>query len=162
MPIKDRKFADKILQHLDKLDNASLQAYLLRLINDKGFLESIFNTIREAVIVIDGNLNIQFVNSACKPMLGITQEDVGKGIASFFRMIPWQQLLDKSSRIPSASRREIEIFYPEHRFLSFYLKSPMHDYTKGEAAVNHLYQQYTMLKNAIREMGGYEADEEID
>ena len=48
------------------------------------------------------------------------------------------------------------------RFLSFFLKSPMHDYTKGEEAVNHLYQQYTMLKNAIREMGGYEADEEID
>jgi len=48
------------------------------------------------------------------------------------------------------------------RFLSFFLKSPMHDYTKGEEAVNHLYQQYTMLKNAIREMGGYEADEEME
>ena len=48
------------------------------------------------------------------------------------------------------------------RFLSFFLKSPMHDYTKDEVPVNHLFQQYTMLKNAIREMGGYEADEEID
>ena len=48
------------------------------------------------------------------------------------------------------------------RFLSFFLKSPMHDYTKGEVPVNHLFQQYVMLKNAVREMGGYEADEEID
>ncbi len=48
------------------------------------------------------------------------------------------------------------------RFLSFFLKSPMHDYTVGEEAVNHLYQQHTMLKNAIREIGGYEADEEMD
>ena len=48
------------------------------------------------------------------------------------------------------------------RFLSFFLKSPMHDYTKGEVPVNHLFKQYVMLKNAIREMGGYEADEEID
>ena len=48
------------------------------------------------------------------------------------------------------------------RFLSFFLKSPMHDYTKDEVQVNHLFQQYTMLKNAIREMGGYEPDEEID
>ncbi len=48
------------------------------------------------------------------------------------------------------------------RFLSFFLKSPMHDYTKGEVPVNHLFQQYTMLKNAIREMGGYPADEPID
>lgn len=52
--------------------------------------------------------------------------------------------------------------YGIQRFLSFYLKSPMHDYTHGEQAVNNLYQQYTMLKNAIREMGGYEPDEEID
>ncbi|HBY17371.1 MAG TPA: inositol-3-phosphate synthase, partial [Porphyromonadaceae bacterium] len=48
------------------------------------------------------------------------------------------------------------------RFLSFFLKSPMHDYTKGEMPVNNLYQQHTMLRNAIREMGGYEADEEMD
>ena len=52
--------------------------------------------------------------------------------------------------------------YGIQRFLSFFLKSPMHDYTQGEMAVNHLYQQHTMLKNAIREMGGYEADEELD
>ena len=52
--------------------------------------------------------------------------------------------------------------YGIQRFLSFFLKSPMHDYTKGEVPVNHLFQQYTRLKNAIREMGGYEADEEID
>jgi len=52
--------------------------------------------------------------------------------------------------------------YGIQRFLSFFLKSPMHDYTKNEVPVNHLFQQYTMLKNAIREMGGYEPDEEID
>jgi len=52
--------------------------------------------------------------------------------------------------------------YGIQRFLSFFLKSPMHDYTQGEVPVNHLFQQYTMLKNAIREMGGYEPDEELD
>ena len=52
--------------------------------------------------------------------------------------------------------------YGTQRFLSFFLKSPMHDYTKGEEPVNNLFDQYVMLKNAIREMGGYEADEEID
>ena len=48
------------------------------------------------------------------------------------------------------------------RFMSFFLKAPMHDYTQNEIPVNNLYQQYTLLKNAIREMGGYEPDEEID
>ena len=52
--------------------------------------------------------------------------------------------------------------YGIQRFLSFFLKCPMHDFTKDEQPVNNLFQQYTMLKNAIREMGGYEADEEID
>lgn len=52
--------------------------------------------------------------------------------------------------------------YGTQRFLSFFLKSPQHDYTVDEVPVNHLFKQYVMLKNAIREMGGYEADEEID
>ena len=47
-------------------------------------------------------------------------------------------------------------------FLSFFLKSPMHDYTRGELPVNNLYQQHTMLRNALRQMGGYEADEQMD
>lgn len=52
--------------------------------------------------------------------------------------------------------------YGIQRFLSFFLKSPMHDYMCDEVPVNHLFQQYVMLKNAIREMGGYKADEPID
>ena len=48
------------------------------------------------------------------------------------------------------------------RFLSFFLKNPMHDYTEGETPQNNLFKQYTLLKNALREIGGYEPDEEID
>ena len=43
--------------------------------------------------------------------------------------------------------------YGTQRFLSFFLKSPQHDYTQGEVPENHLFRQYTNLKNAIREMG---------
>ncbi len=52
--------------------------------------------------------------------------------------------------------------YGIQRFLSFFLKSPMHDFEHDEIPVNHLFKQYVMLKNALREMGGYEADEELD
>ena len=45
-------------------------------------------------------------------------------------------------------------------WLSFFLKSPMHD--DENLPVHDLFKQYSILKNAIREMGGYEADEEID
>ena len=34
--------------------------------------------------------------------------------------------------------------YGIQRFLSFFLKSPMHDFTKGEEAVNNLFDQYVM------------------
>ena len=47
-------------------------------------------------------------------------------------------------------------------WLSFYLKSPMHDYEKGIEPVHDLFQQYVIFKNAIREMGGEEPDEEVD
>lgn len=47
-------------------------------------------------------------------------------------------------------------------WMSFYLKSPMHNYVEQEEPIHDLFQQYIMLKNAIRTMGGYEADEELD
>ena len=50
--------------------------------------------------------------------------------------------------------------YGIQTWLSFYLKSPMVDFE--HEPVHDLFEQYAMLKNAIREMGGYEADQEID
>ena len=45
-------------------------------------------------------------------------------------------------------------------WLSFYVKKPMtYD---GERPVHDLFQQFDMLKNRIRELGGYEADQELD
>ena len=52
--------------------------------------------------------------------------------------------------------------YGIQHFLSFFMKSPMHDYRAGEQPVNRLYQQYTLLKNALRELGGYDPDEPLD
>lgn len=45
-------------------------------------------------------------------------------------------------------------------WLSFYLKSPMHDFE--HKPVHDLSEQFAMLKNKLRELGGYEADQEID
>ncbi len=47
-------------------------------------------------------------------------------------------------------------------WMSFYLKSPMHNYVEKEEPIHDLFQQYILLKNAIRTMGGFEADEELD
>ena len=45
-------------------------------------------------------------------------------------------------------------------WLSFYVKKPM-TYDDGRP-VHDLFQQFAMLKNRIRELGGYEADQELD
>ena len=47
-------------------------------------------------------------------------------------------------------------------WMSFYLKSPMHNYVEKEEPIHDLFQQYILLKNTIRTMGGFEADEELD
>lgn len=45
-------------------------------------------------------------------------------------------------------------------WLSFYLKSPMHDFE--HKPIHDIFVQFAMLKNSLREMGGYEADQELD
>ena len=45
-------------------------------------------------------------------------------------------------------------------FMSFYSKAPMHK--DGEKPVHDLFKQFAMLKNKIRELAGYEADQELD
>lgn len=45
-------------------------------------------------------------------------------------------------------------------FMSFYCKAPMHK--DGEKPVHDLFKQFAMLKNKIRELAGYEPDQELD
>lgn len=47
-------------------------------------------------------------------------------------------------------------------WLAFFLKSPMHDAAHHEEPLNDLFQQYTVLKNKLRKLGGYEPDEELE
>ena len=51
-------------------------------------------------------------------------------------------------------------YYGIQEFLSFYSKAPMHK--DGDTPTHDLFKQFAMLKNAIRVMGGYEADQELD
>lgn len=55
-------------------------------------------------------------------------------------------LLDLCLLIDLALRRGLS---GTQRWLSFFLKAPMHDYTKGEHPVNDLFKQYEMLKEAL-------------
>ncbi|NMA40820.1 MAG: PAS domain-containing protein [Lentisphaerae bacterium] len=122
MDKKNSKFYDRLLERLDRLDPASLQTYLLRLIKEKGFFENVFNNLREGIIVIDNDLKIRFVNRAAGNLLGIDQDAIGASIGTYFKQMVWEELRDTDPESwGTYSRRELEVFYPEHRFLSFYL-----------------------------------------
>jgi len=117
-----KNFYDRMVDRLDRLDPSSLQLYLLRLMQEKGFLEGIFNSIREGIIVIDNTLRIRIINTAALNFFGIKENAVGQYISKYFKQFAWDELLQVApENWGRFSRRELEVFYPERRLLSFYL-----------------------------------------
>ena len=117
-------FEKRLMERLDRLDPDMLQGHLLGLIKEKGFLEDVFNTIREAVIVVDGNLDIYYFNQASQTLLGLNDMATGEYIGKYLKQLDWTELLKGSEageRWRRLSRREMEVFYPEHRYLDFYI-----------------------------------------
>jgi PAS domain S-box-containing protein len=116
-------FLDKLIERLDKLDAGSLHTQFLRLAGDKGLLETIFHAIQEGLIVLDGHGRITYANRAAESMLGFSAAAAeGVSISRYLPDIEWKQVFDLDeqewSRLVS---REIEITYPSHRFLDFYI-----------------------------------------
>ena len=116
-------FLDKLINRLDRIDPGSLQTHFLRLANEKGLLETIFNAVREGLIVLDHKGKITYANRAAGKLLGFSSDAVmGDSIQRYLREIEWDRVLKLDekewSRLVS---REIEITYPEHRFLDFYV-----------------------------------------
>ncbi len=116
-------FLDKLIDRLDRLDAGSLQTQFLRLAKEKGSLETIFHAIQEGLVVLDGRGRINYANRAAEKLLGFAADQaVGQPIARYLREFDWQSVLDLDadewSRVVS---REIEIAYPERRFLDFYI-----------------------------------------
>lgn len=113
---------DKLIDKLDPQDKNNIHAYLGRKLREKSFYSAVFNTIREGIIIIDKKLRIRFVNSAAFNLLGLPGNIENQNISRFLRDIDWKRLLlEKEDDWYSISRREIEIFYPVHRFLLFYI-----------------------------------------
>lgn len=121
---KSNKFEKRLMERLDRLDPDMLQGHLLGLIHEKGFLEDVFNTIREAVIVVDESLDIFYFNRASQTLLGLNEGANGEYIGKYLKQLNWVELLkggENGGRWWEVSRREMEVFYPEHRYLDFYI-----------------------------------------
>lgn len=111
-------FLDKLITRLDKLDPGEVQAYVMRLVREKGFFEKVFEALQEGVIVTDPDGRVTFINSAAAGFFGVAVADwLGEPVERHLRGVLWQELIEGQG----TSSRDLEITYPEHRFVNFYV-----------------------------------------
>jgi PAS domain S-box-containing protein len=116
-------FLEKLVARLDRVEHGEVQQIVTRLIREKGFLEKVFEALQEGVILLDPNGVIDFVNQAACRFFGLDPDRAaGEPLSSQIRGLDWKTL-GKPGRTIS---RDLEVFYPENRFLNFYL-SPIDD-----------------------------------
>lgn len=114
-------FLDKLIARLDQVEPAEVQRLVMRLVREKGFLESVFESLQEGVLILDPDGQITYVNHSASRIFGIDPlKSIGKNLSLTIRGLNWKKLADPE-RIVS---RDMEVLYPEQRQLNFYL-SPM-------------------------------------
>ena len=111
-------FLEKLIERLGRVGPEEVQNYLLRLAQEKGFLETIFNSIQEGIIVTDAKGRITYLNNAACDLFGLDGEkSLGKPLDERIRGLDWKAL----SQSDSVLSRDMEIFYPANRFINFYV-----------------------------------------
>lgn len=141
----------KIISRLDQIEPGEVQALLSRLVREKGFLQKVFEALQEGVLLLETEGNISFINHAGCRFFGTTPEEAqGKSLDEVVRGVDWQALM-QSPRVTVS--RDLEIFYPENRYLNFYL-SPVAE--EGEADLGHV----MLVRDVTRSRA--EAEEEME
>ena len=111
-------FLEKLIERIGRIRPEEVQNYLLRLAREKGFLETIFNAIHEGVIVTDAAGNISFLNDAACQLFGLNREDcMGRPLSDRIHGLDWSSLTSSETIIS----RDMEVFYPQNRFINFYV-----------------------------------------
>lgn len=127
-------FLEKLVARLDKVEPGEIQQIVTRLIQEKGFLENVFEALQEGLIILDPDGKIMFINRAACSFFGLDPSDsLGDNISSKIRGI--ESVTASDTR--QAVSRDIQIFYPEHRHLNFYL-SPIDDPKNHEISLGHV------------------------
>jgi signal transduction histidine kinase len=111
-------FLEKLIERLGRIGPEEVQNYFLRLAQEKGFLETVFNAIQEGVIVTDSKGRITYLNDAACGLFGLEAgEAIGKRLDERLRGLDWQSLTQSGGPVS----HDMEIFYPQNRFINFYV-----------------------------------------
>lgn len=142
-------FLDKLIERIGRIGPEEVSAYILRLAQEKGFLETIFNAIHEGIIVTDPSGVISFVNDAACSLFGLQKNDcTGKPLSERIRGLDWKALVS-SEQIVS---RDMEVFYPQNKFLNFYVVPLSLDVpARKKAPLSHELVGYALILRDITE-----------
>jgi PAS domain S-box-containing protein len=116
---------DKILGRVEDLDSVNLGILVQRLARERKLQETVFNTIQDGILVIDSDGIVQYANNAAFNIIGLKKNDIG--VARLWKMVPDlarsidPQSLDGSKVTKPVLAREVELSYPERRFLRLYM-----------------------------------------
>lgn len=114
-------FLDKVLGRIGRLDTEGLQTVVQRLARERRFLETLFNTIEDGVLVADEQGKILYFNQAVTQLIGLQSDGEGQSIAEILPEVDWKKI----SKADDAggervTRLEFEVHYPRPRFLRLY------------------------------------------
>ena len=122
MPAPKSSFLDKVLGRIGRLDKEGLQTVVQRLAHERSFLETLFNTIEDGVLVTDETGRIVYFNQAVTRLLGLQSPTAeGRHINEFLPGLDWEKLsrFDKAGGA-RVTRHEFEVDYPRPRLISLY------------------------------------------
>ena len=111
-------FIDKLIKRMDRLEPGEVQGIVLELLREKGLLEKVFEALQEGVILLGQEGQVTYVNQAACQFFGMQKEAViGQQLAQGVRGLDWDELRQPGTVVS----RDMEVFYPENRFLNFYI-----------------------------------------
>lgn len=128
-------FLDKVLGRISRLDAQGLQAVVQRLARERSFLETLFNTIEDGILVTDEQGRIIYFNRAATRMLGLGEDVEGRHVRDCVPEVDWEQLARLDTRGGQRLvRQEFEIHYPRPRFVRL-LAAPLDGRQTGTSGV---------------------------
>jgi PAS domain S-box-containing protein len=123
-------FLDKLIERIRLVPPNEISYYLQDLARDRGFLETIFNALLEGVIVTGPQGRIIYLNRAACELFGLQGPgNIGKLLSEIVPGLTLPAVTQDHEVIS----RDLEVFYPEHRFLHFYVAPLMSDENESTA-----------------------------
>src|SRR6266436_4499077 len=124
-------FLEKLIERLGRIGPEEVQNYFLRLAQEKGFLETVFNAIQEGIIVTDSKGRITYLNDAACGLFGLEAgEAIGKRLGERIRGLDWGSLTQSGGPVS----HDIQIFYPQNRFINFYVVPLVMEHSEAAVA----------------------------